>query len=421
MKLTVVSIPVFSLRRIETPFERKLGYRNYVAVIDARDLPDLSDWREINVREAKTRGRVPNAIRKSFDEKPDEFLFMNRGLAIAAAKVEFKEDASDKHKIVDLHLIDPSKHGLLDGGHTYRIVTEAALSLEKDDAPRYVRVEFITGFDRETISDVVEARNTSNQVRDESLANLRREFEPIKEVLKSHPYFDDIAWSEYEELESGKPKPIDVRDIISYLITFDAGAFNSTTQPLIAYKDKRACLRHFQQNQHRLRKLYPLLPDILALWDEVHLRWQSWYREGREEEAGIGGRFLKLTAIVQAPETLYFSGMPAKYRMPEAYKYPILSALRAAVKIRKGHPSAAWATDMFRLLQDTGPQLANVVGTAVRATNNPNKVGKDVGVWSSCYLVVESALRGAETQEAEKKIQALEAQLAELRKAAKYA
>ena len=417
MKSTVLSIPVFSLRRIETPYERKLGYKNYVAVIDARNLPDLSDWREINVREAKTRGRVPNAIRKSFDEKADEFLFMNRGLTIAATKVEYNDDSSEKS--INLHFSDSAKHGLLDGGHTYRVVTEEAAALTDDDAPRYVRVEFVTGFDRETIGDVVEARNTSNQVRDESLANLRQEFEPIKAVLKPHPYYDLIAWSEYEELESGKPKPIDVRDIISYLITFDTGAFNSTTQPLIAYKDKRACLRHFKEHEHRLRKLYPVLPDILGLWDEIHLRWQSWYREGREEEADIRGRFLKLTAVTQVAEPMYFADSSAKYRMPEAYKYPILSALRAGIKVKKGRPSAWWAADMHRLLQETGPQLANVVGAAVRTTNNPNKVGKDVGVWSSCYLVVESALRGAATQEAEKKILELEAQLAELRRSAK--
>lgn len=416
MKATILTVPVFSLRRVETPFERKPGYKNYIAVIDARDIPDLSDWRQINVREAKTRGRVPTAIRKSFDEKADEFLFMNRGLVIAAEKIHYDSDASSDKRI-EIHLVDPEIHGLLDGGHTYRVVTESAQALTKADAPRYVRVELITGFDRETISDVVEARNTSNQVRDESLANLRQEFEPLKDVLRDHLYFDLIAWSEYEELESGKPKPIDVRDIISYLIAFDTEAFNSTTQPLIAYKDKRACLRHFQENKLALRKLYPLLPDILRLWDEIHLRWQSWYREGREEEAGIGGRFLKLTAVVQANETQYFVARTAKYRMPEAYKYPILSSLRAAVKLQKGR--AVWATDIFQLLSDTGPQLANVVGNAVRATNNPNKIGKDVGIWSSCYLVVESALRGAATQEAQKKIQELEAQLAALRQTSK--
>lgn len=406
-------IPVFSLRRIETPYERHLGYKNYVAVIDARNLPDLSDWRDINVRDAKSRGRVPNAIRKSFSDKANEFLFMNRGLVIAAERVDFKEGSHEKR--VDLVLRDPEIHGLLDGGHTYKIVTESAKALPPHEAPRYVRVEFITGFDRETISDVVEARNTSNQVRDESLANLRQEFEPLKEVLGDEPYFEQIAWSEYEELESGRAKPIDVRDIISYLITFDTSAYNnSTTQPLIAYKDKRACLKHFQQNHAKLQKYYAMMPSILRLWDEIHASWAEWYSEGREEEAGIRGRFGKLTAILQAPETLYFKGGTAKYRMPEAYKYPILSALRAAVKVQGR--GARWATDPFGLLAATGPQLTNVVGNTVRATQNPNKVGKDVGTWSSCYLVVESALQSTMTQEAEKKIQELEAQLAALKR-----
>jgi hypothetical protein len=99
--------------------------------------------------------------------------------------------------------------------------------------------------------------------------------------------------------------------------------------------------------------------------------------------------------------------------MPEAYKYPILSAMRAAIKV-KGR-EVRWGTDPFQLLRETGPQLTNIVGNTVRSTNNPNKVGKDVGTWSSCYLVVESALRGSMTLEAEKKIQELQAQLAELR------
>lgn len=412
MKPVTMTIPVFSFRRIETPYERHRGYRNYVAVVEARHLPDLTNWREINVRDPKIRGRVPNAIRRSFDEKADEFLFMNRGLVVAAEKVDFREGGSDKR--IDLVMKDPAIHGLLDGGHTYRVVTDAAQDLPQGEAPRFVRMEIITGFDRDTISDVVEARNTSNQVRDESLANLRQEFDAIKEVLANETYADKIAWSEYEELETGKAKPIDVRDIISYLIAFDTSTFNSTTQPLIAYKDKRACLRHFQNNEAKLRKLYPLLPDILRMWDEIHQHWSTWYGEGREEEAGIRGRFGKLTAIMQSQEPLWFKGGNVKYRMPEAYKYPVLSAMRAAIKVQGR--GARWATDPFSLLHQTGPQLTTVVGNTVRATQNPNKVGKDVGTWSSCYLVVESAMRSMTTEEAEKKIQELEAQLAALRR-----
>ena len=418
MKPTTFSIPVFSLRRIETPYERSRGYKNYVAVIDGRDLPDLSDWRDINVRDAKLRGRVPKAIRESFAEKGEEFLFMNRGLVIAAERVDYRETPNEKR--IELVMRDPKIHGLLDGGHTYRVVTEAVKALPAHEAPRFVRVEFVSGFDRETISDLVEARNTSNQVRDESLANLREEFAPLKTVLSKEPYFDQIAWSEYEELEPGKAKPVYISDIVSYLITFDTESFrNSTTQPLIAYKDKHACLRHFQQNQTHLHKYYSLLPDILKLWDEIHDSWPAWYGEGREEEAGIKGRFSRLTGILIAPEILYFKGSTAKYRMPEAYKYPILSALRAAVTVQGR--GARWATDPFSLLNETGPQLTNVVGNTVRSTLNPNKTGKDVTTWSSCYLVVESALRGTMKQEADrkvqerdKKIQELEAQVAAL-------
>ena len=167
-KPIVFSIPVFSIRRIETPFERRPGYKNYLAVIDVRHLPDLEDWRDINVRDAKLRGRVPAAIRRSFAEKPEEFFFMNRGMVIAAERVEFSE--SGPQKKIDLVMRDPEIHGLLDGGHTYRVVSEASKTMSRDEATRYVRVEIITGFDRESISDVVEARNTSNQVRDEFLA-----------------------------------------------------------------------------------------------------------------------------------------------------------------------------------------------------------------------------------------------------------
>jgi len=65
-------------------------------------------------------------------------------------------------------------------------------------------------------------------------------------------------------------------------------------------------------------------------------------------------------------------------------------------------------TDPYELLNATGQQLANVVGTTVRATQNANKVGKDGSTWSSCYLVVDAALSSTMKQEADKRIQELE-------------
>jgi len=142
--------------------------------------------------------------------------------------------------------------------------------------------------------------------------------------------------------------------------------------------------------------------------------WPTLYNEGREEEAGIRGRFGKLTGVIPATEQLYFRNLVSEYRMPEAYKYPILSALRAAIKVQGR--GARWLTDPFTLLQEKGAQLTTVVGNAIRSTQNPNKVGKDIGTWSSCYLVLESWMKNSMTEVAEKKIQELEAELAALKR-----
>src|SRR2546430_5058641 len=106
MKPTTFSIPVFSLRRIETPYERAQGYKNYLAVVDARQLPDLSDWREINVRDAQLRGPVPSPIPKGVPQNAEEFFFINRGLVPAAEKVQYRPDSKKK----GLVLRDPAIH-----------------------------------------------------------------------------------------------------------------------------------------------------------------------------------------------------------------------------------------------------------------------------------------------------------------------
>ena len=97
------------------------------------------------------------------------------------------------------------------------------------ESPQYVRLEILEGFRSEDISDLVEARNTSNQVRDQSLLNLTGEFEKLKKALSKAPYADLIAYKEYEVLPNGEPKPIDVRDIIAILTAFEREHFDDKT------------------------------------------------------------------------------------------------------------------------------------------------------------------------------------------------
>jgi len=146
-----------------------------------------------------------------------------------------------------------------------------------------------------------------------------------------------------------------------------------------------------------------LLTDVLKLWDEIHENWPGFYNAGAEEEAGCRGRFDKLTAILKASERFPFKGKTVDFRMPEAYEYPILSALRAAVKLQGRE--AKWNSDPVEMLRENGHKLTTIVGNIVRNTNDPNNVRKDVWTWSSCFLVIESALSGTKTVEAKKKFQ----------------
>ena len=59
-----------SLRQIETPFMTTQGYRDYFAVVEIKNLPDLNGWRRINVRDPRLIGIVPNAIRESAQTNP---------------------------------------------------------------------------------------------------------------------------------------------------------------------------------------------------------------------------------------------------------------------------------------------------------------------------------------------------------------
>ena len=186
---TRFTFPVISFRHLETPFQKQ-GYRDYFAVVEIQQLPDLSGWRKINVRDPKLTGSLPDKIRGSVRDNPEMFLFMNRGVVLSAESVSFDNKSSK----LTVTVRDPSLHGLLDGGHTYNILLEEREGLEE---LQYVKLEILEGFKSEEIPNLVDARNSSAQVRDQSLMNLSGEFEKLKQAIAKHRYADLIAYKEH--------------------------------------------------------------------------------------------------------------------------------------------------------------------------------------------------------------------------------
>ena len=379
------TFPVVSFRNLETPFQKE--YRDYIAVVDTSQLPAFSDWREINVRDPKLSGYVPEKIRKSFNDSPDMFVFLNRGLVLAVEKVNF----DNKTSCVTIKLTDPKLHGLLDGGHTYDIVTEEV----DPTSPRYIRVEFLEGFDHDEITNVVDARNTSQQVRSQSLMNLAGKFDPLKEALKETNYFNLIAFKETQFDDEGNALPIDVRDIVALLTLFDQDHFNGSSHPIMAYNTKAACLEHFKQYAESYKKIFPLAQEILPLYDHIRERLPELYNTARGETGSVtGGKFGRLTGVTtykgRRVQHLHFINKDSKYGIPDGFTYPILGGFRALLEEKRGRYVWGKGLDPVELFDgELGKKLADTIGSFALQTQNPSKIGKTPLVWQACYQLVQ--------------------------------
>ena len=381
----IFKIPVVSLRRIPSKADN-VGLKAYIAVVDVHNLPELSEWRKINVRDPKITGAVPVAIRGTLDNDPESFLFRNRGLVITVQNAQFDNEAS----ILTLELKDPDLHGLLDGGHTYRIIKEYC-SDNKDkssvEEQAFVRMEILEGFNSEQIREIVDARNTSNQVKDQSLMELAQKFDGIKNAISSKPYANLVAYKEYEIMEGtdgNSPKPIDVREIVALLTLFDKDHFGDNNHPIVAYSQKAACLTKFRDNLKSYEKIYPILPDILMLWDKIHSDMREWYESSKAKQ-NQGARFGRLTGIISDRDVqLLYSGEKATDIIATSFKYPILAALRAFVEETDG--KYRWGLNVEDALDSgLGEQLTEVVVANALELRNPTKLGKSNSCWDQCY------------------------------------
>lgn len=387
---TLIKFPVASFRKIVSPYDEN-GAKTYIAVVDIKNIPiSFEDWRDINVRDARTQSSVSKSIRNTLKDDPSSFFFRNRGITLIVEKVTFDNQDS----VVQLELVDPKYNGLLDGGHTYRVIREYLMDLpeeELSDLNAFVKIEIIEGIaDSELITNIVEARNTSTQVKEQSLEELRKSYEDIHKILDSKPYGQRIAYKEYELDDGGHPKDIDIKEILSYLICFDVESFDGNKHPIKSYSTKASVIDHFKQNKERMEKYIPLLPQILELRDYIYLNLPSAYNSGDGKFGALKGVIWTQNKPRMEKEPLLFIGSDSEYRIPSGFIYPILASFRNLVKIKDGR--CEWKTDPIKLFEELKNELGNTVGKQAIEFKNPNKLGKDEATWKMCYQSVELAI-----------------------------
>lgn len=389
MSSNLIKLPVISFRKIASPYDEE-GAKTYIAVLNVKDIPEeFEEWRTLNPRDPKTTSGVAKKIFATLESDPDSFFFRNRGITLIAEKTSF----DNQKNILEIEMADKSRNGLLDGGHTFRVIREFVGNLPEEeikDLNAYVKLEILEGItDPDVVVNIVESRNTSTQVKEQSLEELRGHYEAIKKILAGKPYANRIAYKEFELSDEGSAKDIDIKEILSYLVCFDVEEFGHDNHPIKAYSTRTSVVDHFKKHKDRMTKYIPLLPMILELRDTIYLELPEAYNNR-------GGKFGKLTGVTEVSNrrmekvSLPFIEKESTYRIPSGFIYPVLSGFRNLIQCTSD--KCTWKTDPAKFFEELKDELASRVGEQALEFRNPNKLGKDKATWRACYDSVELAL-----------------------------
>lgn len=388
-KSKVLKFRVSSFRKIPNPYltsknEGEKKPEMYELICDVLDVPDSIPM-GTNPREQRLTTNVARKIQASLINHTElNFYLLNRGLLLSAESVFYDNVANE----CTIAFSDPEVHGNVDGGHTYKIILQNKHLLERGE--QYVKIEVLTGVE-DFFEDLAAARNTSVQVKDKSMEELREHFDLIKDAIGEEPFYQDISYKENDA------KRIDVLDILALMNMFNIDRYpvKSKSYPITSYSGKATCLDYYIKSYNQYKdnqkdnpyyKMSKILPDICKLYDKIEENIGVYYNR-----SVVGGKYGAVTGVAThksgpAFKTKFYQ-RDKQYISPNGFLYPILASFRALVTETNGFYT--WKRDPFQTLEECGVDLvASTVDVSRRKGNNPNATGKEPMLWQNLFMCI---------------------------------
>lgn len=392
MGTTTHKIRAAEARRVKHPVFPEIE-KHYMTV-RAVDLPD-GIRKDANARDGEgkdLRKQVYREVQRSLVEEqayPGIFDLKNKGIVILAESVRKVGDDTYEIKIRD-------GQGIVDGGHTYEIITRAQ-SEENIPEDQYVDVQVRTGVDDEMITEISSGLNTGIAVKRHSIANLDGKYDWIKDEIASEAYAGRIAW---RESDAGD---YDVRDLICVMEAMNVVDFpnDSGSHPISAYEGRERVTRKFSEDadlsekgekESTYLKLRPILKEALVLYDTIRRDFRRVYNE---QKLGIAGGLDIVERARQGHKYDFpFAGLPAEeWRLTKGALYPIFAAFRNKVWINPETGLADWDggfQSVLGLWTSTSAELAKQTQAATKDYGRkPDVLGKSRGHWNNVHKTVE--------------------------------
>ena len=386
--MTLFKIPAAQFKRMDDPLGRS-EKRKYTCYVHVDDVPEGIPM-ATNPREQKLNSSVAKKIEESLVSNDGNFHLKNRGLVISASKIIF----DNKKDIMTLVIDDPYEHGDIDGGHTYKI----ALQNKEKGLDQYIPFEIMVGVE-DIIEDLAEARNTSSQVDDKSLAELGQKFEPIKYAIDGMPFYNRIAFKQNQQVEEDgkRARMIDAREIVAIMTMFHKNVYSEASHPTQAYSSKAKILDDYLKEPEEFEKFSNIATDIFDLYDTIERDFPDAYNKtgGRYGGKKYSGYKTNDEGVAKFIAKAKFSEEPMIYKVPDGLMYPMLGAFRALVGYDETTVKYYWKKDLNPLAV-YGTLRENIATKIMKFTdsigNNPNATGKDANAWDILYMTVERAL-----------------------------
>ena len=374
-----------TLRTINSPSDTKIT--TYMVLVNFRDLPsDLS--LEVNPRKPKMNTSVAKQLISAVKANDIiNFDINNRGIVITAKSVQYNTSTSELTVDFD---DDPSRYGILDGGHTYTAIIEHRDSLS-EEIDKFVRLEIIVGEDLD-VTALADARNTSAQVSDIALFELDDKFDFIKKSVETQPYKDDIAFKDNEN------KSIPVVELLKLMFIFNIKRYpDDSSAPTPAYSAKASVFKDFRKELETDNNIYvklaPQLPKLVELYETIQKEMPKKYNEFKAEHGSKGsfGRVRGITSSQENHSRFYsdFTHSEIPYEISTGFLLPIFGAFRALLK-ENNSGELYWLFDPIEIWNTSGVRL---VQNTFETDTNPQMVGKMKTLWQSNYRIVDSVMK----------------------------
>jgi hypothetical protein len=364
---------------------------------------------ENNAREAKINKSFHKEIKNSIvnsevsDFTPGLFNLRNSGIVIVAESAQ----------VVDQNILSVnfgSKGSIIDGGHTYKILTSIIEECDQADIPEeYVQIEIITGLNKAVISEITEARNTSQKHQLLSLQNQGGRLDWLKKAIDGTPGLPDfsekVAWYQNDGAEDNLDLTVDGAYIIKILTACDIFEWpNGSQHPIASYNSKEKAVARHKNKQQNYTAMKDVVLDICRLHDLMILEASKWYNVGTVHKIFDAKK-------TNADKLIFLQGQQRQQLLlsnkilVEAFAYPMLSAIRQLMKIvdTDEGPKIVWRegyslSKVSSMLDDgLGLQLLKVayqeMGGHSSERMSINHVCKDKNIWSAMYSVVADYVR----------------------------